>query len=233
MPGKKSLTIGITVNLENYENLRLEVTGEVTGQQEVSDLVGFLDETLATFGRGNATTADLIEKYRARVFSTGAGAASTSGPAMTYHEPEPEWPALETPVPSQQPLVQPDEAVPTPVAEPATPTEPTPIATAQPTQKKEIEKKQEQPPAPKGKTEPMAAPTAATPAESAPPTAKPKTKPAPVPVAAPAPSAAAPSQPTASGAACEICGCAVSSSEQKMSQLFMSRILCKTCMKKA
>jgi len=73
MPGKKSLTIGITVNLENYENLRLEVTGEVTGQQEVQELVGFLDQTLTTFGRGNPATIALIEKYRARVLSSGDG----------------------------------------------------------------------------------------------------------------------------------------------------------------
>ena len=37
MSGPKSLTIGTTVNLEHYENLRLEVNGEVKDQDDARD----------------------------------------------------------------------------------------------------------------------------------------------------------------------------------------------------
>ncbi|WP_440950133.1 hypothetical protein [Methanosphaerula subterraneus] len=222
MPGKKSLTIGITVNLENYENLRLEVTGEVTSQQEVQELVGFLDQTLTTFGRGNPATIALIEKYRARVLSSGDGTGSAPGPATTHPRPEPEWPDMETPAPSQQPLTPPAEAAPVPAEEPAAPTSERTETKAVPSQKSEKPKKQEKQPEPVIQPEPA-------PVTPAPPQAPPT----PAPVAAPVAAPAAPPQAAPSGASCEICGCAVSSSEQKMSQLFMSRTLCKTCMKKA
>lgn len=217
MPGKKSLTIGITVNLENYENLRLEVTGEVTDQHEVQELIGFLDQTLTTFGRGNPATIALIEKYRARVLSTGDGS-----PALYSHEPEPEWPDMEAPALPQQPLTPPAEATPAPVTEPAAPSGGTTGTKAVPAQKSEKPKKQEKPPEPVSQLE--SAPAGQTP---------PQAPPTPAPVAAPVAAPAAPPQAAASAASCEICGCAVSSSEQKMSQLFMSRTLCKTCMKKA
>lgn len=228
MPGKKSLTIGITVNLENYENLRLEVTGEVTDQMEVKDLVGFLDQTLTTFGRGNPATIALIEKYRARVLSSGDGSASTSEPTVYAHESEPEWPDMEAPALPQQPLTPPARETLAPVAEAAAPAASAAPAIeksetkAIPAQKPEKPKKLEKQLEPVIQPEPV--PAAQTP---------PQVPQAPVPVAAPVSTPAAPPQPAASAAACEICGCAVSSSEQKMSQLFMSRTLCKTCMKKA
>lgn len=237
MPGKKSLTIGITVNLENYENLRLEVTGEVTDQQGVSELVGFLDETLTTFGRGNPATVELIEKYRSRVLST----ESITRPAIVSAEQEPAWPAMEIPAPEQQlPGSSGEAAAPAPLAEPkvqaagtsrvkAVPAQAVASPAAPPDQKKETEKKQELPPEPEERPEPKAATTKAAAKAAAP--AQPQTAPAPSPAPGAPPAAAA--QPAAPAAACEICGCAVSSSEQKMSQLFMSRTLCKTCMKKA
>lgn len=221
MPGKKSLTIGITVNLENYENLRLEMTGDVTDQQEVQELVGFLDQTLTTFGRGNPATMALIEKYRARVLSTGDGSVSAPGSATYALKPEPEWPVMEAAVPSQQPLKLPAEAA--PVAEQVVPAGGTTGTKTVHAEKAENPKKQE-------KLEPVSLPEPA-PALQTPPQAPASSTPAPVvaPVVAPV----APPQVVLSAVSCEICGCTVSSSEQKMSQLFMSRTLCKTCMKKA
>jgi len=212
MPGKKSLTIGITVNLENYENLRLEVTGEVTDQREVQELAGFLDQTLTTFGRGNPATVALIDKFRARVLSPGEGAAPAvpaSKPPVYPHEEEPEWPDMEVSAPEQQPQ--------------------TPSAEEVPAQKSEKPKKIEKTPEPV--TPPEPAPVPETPHQAPP--AMPKPAPAEAPVVTPAAEPASPPPAAASGAVCEICGCAVSSSEQKMSQLFMSRTLCKACMKNA
>ncbi len=73
MPEKKKLTIGITVNLDNYENLRLEVEGEVENQQDADGLIAFLDSMLARLGRGDAATAQRMDAYRRRVFGTVAG----------------------------------------------------------------------------------------------------------------------------------------------------------------
>jgi hypothetical protein len=40
---RKGVTIGITVNLDNYENLRIEVSGEAADAAEAGELVEFLD----------------------------------------------------------------------------------------------------------------------------------------------------------------------------------------------
>jgi hypothetical protein len=67
MGSRKNLTIGVTVNLEHYENLRLEVTGEVGSADEARELAAFLDEVLGKFGRGDPVTAGRVDSYRARV----------------------------------------------------------------------------------------------------------------------------------------------------------------------
>ncbi|MDD1719030.1 MAG: hypothetical protein LUQ25_03125, partial [Methanoregulaceae archaeon] len=65
----RSLTIGITVNLDNYENLRVEVTGEAEQPGDAARLVGFLDEVLAGLGRGDEATAARVDSYRKRVLA--------------------------------------------------------------------------------------------------------------------------------------------------------------------
>ncbi|MDH7593512.1 MAG: hypothetical protein QHG99_04045 [Methanomicrobiales archaeon] len=67
MGSKRNLSVGITVNLDNYENLRLEVSGEVSGEEEAEELIQFLDGILGRFGRGSEETAAKIESYRKRV----------------------------------------------------------------------------------------------------------------------------------------------------------------------
>lgn len=69
MTSKKKLSIGITVNLENYENLRLEVDGEVASQEDAQALVAYLDGVLAGMGRSDPATARKIDSYRSRVLS--------------------------------------------------------------------------------------------------------------------------------------------------------------------
>ena len=67
MSGPKSLTIGITVNLEHYENLRLEVNGEVKDQDDARDLARFLSDVLGSYGHGDPATAERIENFKKRV----------------------------------------------------------------------------------------------------------------------------------------------------------------------
>jgi hypothetical protein len=69
MASKKKLSIGITVNLENYENIRLEVDGEVESRGDAEALVAYLDDVLAGMGRSDPATARKIDSYRSRVLS--------------------------------------------------------------------------------------------------------------------------------------------------------------------
>lgn len=68
MGARKTLSIGVTVNLEHYENLRLEVNGEIESADDADNLVRFLDEILGKFGRGDPATAQQVDSYRKRVF---------------------------------------------------------------------------------------------------------------------------------------------------------------------
>jgi hypothetical protein len=157
MEGRRTLSIGITVNLEHYENLRLEVSGQVESQEDAQELVQYLDTVLGSFGRQDPATAERIESYRRRVLSPPP--LPLKAPPAGCHEgvcPLPAETELpdETPPPSQ-PLSGDDAR-----------SEQTPVSAA-----------------------------------------------------------------TGDGI-CEECGSHLSPAEQKMSQLFTSRSLCRKCMKK-
>ncbi|WP_342677009.1 hypothetical protein [Methanofollis sp. UBA420] len=111
MPAKKTLTLGITVNLDNYENLRLEVSGEVGSQEDADDLAGFLDTTLARLGRGDEATAERVDAYRRRVFSMK--------PAETPLPPQPEEGGQTVLVPIEAEEAEAPEAVPEQAPAPA------------------------------------------------------------------------------------------------------------------
>jgi hypothetical protein len=66
MGARRNLTIGVTINLEHYENLRLEVNGEAESAAEADDLIRFLDEILGRFGQDPATR-ERVDSYRRRV----------------------------------------------------------------------------------------------------------------------------------------------------------------------
>lgn len=78
---KKRVAIGITVNLEHYENLRLEVEGEAGDQEEAAGLVAFLDELLGRFGEGDEKVRERIENYRRRVLPARSSAATQKIPS--------------------------------------------------------------------------------------------------------------------------------------------------------
>ncbi|MDK2889841.1 MAG: hypothetical protein PWR21_473 [Methanoculleus sp.] len=91
MSSKKEVTIGITINLENYENLRLEVEGDVETHEDVDDLITFLDGILSRLGRGDQATAERVDAYRRRVLA--ARPATPQAPAREEKAPEPAEPA--------------------------------------------------------------------------------------------------------------------------------------------
>ncbi|MDN7012335.1 hypothetical protein FGW20_04620 [Methanoculleus sp. FWC-SCC3] len=195
MSRKKEVTIGITINLENYENLRLEVEGDVETHEDVDDLITFLDGILGRLGRGDQATAERVDAYRRRVL--------TGRPAV-QEAPAPEKKAPEPVAPVTEPIHREEEKTcPSPeVIEAAIP--PAPEHPEPPRVLKPPEKPEEKPAA-----QPEAAPVQAPPQQE--------------------PTPAKPSGAPAEDV-CEVCGAGVSKSQAKLSQLFMSKTLCKKCM---
>jgi hypothetical protein len=100
MSEKKHLTIGITVNLEHYENLRLEVEGEVETQEDARQLVAYLDGVLAGMGRNDPDTMARVDSYRKRVLEQ----VPEAGPATVPLPEKPERP--EQPLVAENPVIE-------------------------------------------------------------------------------------------------------------------------------
>lgn len=141
---KRNLTVGVTVNLKNYESLRLEVQDEVESEEDIRSLVAFLDETLALFGRGNRETEDLVAHYRRRVMQGAVGGDAG--------EPSPSPVAVPRPVAARPVAIPTVEPVVEPVVEPPAPEPP--------------EEAPAPKPAPKAATKPASKAPAKTPAPS-------------------------------------------------------------------
>jgi hypothetical protein len=130
---KREITVGVTVNLKNYESLRIEVEDDVESEEDVRSLVTFLDQTLALFGRGNAETEELITHYRKRVLkgalSDGAEAPAPAAPKTVAEKPvkapkagpevEPPAPEPVTPEPLAADLSEESPPAPKPAPKPA------------------------------------------------------------------------------------------------------------------
>ena len=63
-PTFATLTIVHTVNLGNYESLKVGIEGQAVDREEIEL---FLDDTLARYGRNHPATMDAIDTYRRRV----------------------------------------------------------------------------------------------------------------------------------------------------------------------
>jgi len=235
---RKILTIGITINLENYENLRLEVQGEVGADGNTEELVSFLDGILARLGHGDQATAERVEAYRRRVLAHPGSAVIAAVP---------DWQAG-----AGTPAARPAPAGPLPEPAPRSPG-PAPA---------EAKAGQEVPPAREDapvapatvrvtpgarQAKPVARPAAGAEATAIPPAEvrTPETRKAPAPAPAPAPQAPRevskwtpkevqkePEKPVlAEGeVACEGCGLAITKNQEKLSRLLTGKSLCKKCM---
>ncbi|MDO5844092.1 MAG: hypothetical protein Q4Q53_02965 [Methanocorpusculum sp.] len=69
MSDKRIVTIGVTVNLGNYESLRLEVSDTAETKSDADELRAFLSDVLDGFGNNNATAKSAIEKYKDKILS--------------------------------------------------------------------------------------------------------------------------------------------------------------------
>jgi hypothetical protein len=218
---RKILTIGITINLENYENLRLEVQGEIVDSGSTEEIIAFLDGMLTRLGHGDEATAERMEAYRRRVLTMPRSGEAISG-TVVREERHP--PAAGRPAPAEvspEPVPRTREPVPAEARQEATPA------------------KEEKPVTVRVSPESRAAkPAARAPAraEGAVPAAQ-----APEVRKGPAP---APPQEAKRGAggkperpplaegevACEGCGASITRNQEKLSRLLTGKSLCKRCM---
>lgn len=72
MSDKRTVTISVTINLGNYENLRLEVSDTAETTEEAGELRRFLAGVLDGFASNNATAKAAVEKYRERILDEAA-----------------------------------------------------------------------------------------------------------------------------------------------------------------
>ncbi len=69
MVDKRTLTVSVTINLGNYENLKLEVTDTAETLEEADGLRRFLADVLDGYGNNNATAKSSIDKYKDRILA--------------------------------------------------------------------------------------------------------------------------------------------------------------------
>ena len=125
---EQELTIGVTINLDNFENLRLEVSGKAETQEQADALAKFLDDQLARLGRGDAPTATRVDNYRKRVFGPAPAAkAPVTRPAQPAVQQQPASKPIDTGLDKQMPYApttpekpaEPVKKAPEPAAKPA------------------------------------------------------------------------------------------------------------------
>ena len=181
MSERRTLTIGVAINLGNYESLRLEVSDEAGTEQEAAELAAYLDRILSGYGSGDAGTRAAIDKYRARVLARV--------PVFEEEEPIENTPVMQMPEPEPEPI-RPTET-------------------------------QEQTPADTAAPEPETPATIEEPVTIAPPQPEPASPPQEIPA----------QDESGNTFVCEKCGSAVSKVQRDVSNLFMGKTLCKSCMK--
>jgi len=215
MGTRRQMTIGITINLDNYENIRFDVSGEVESDEDATELIAFLDGVLSGIGRDDEATRERVDHYRSRVFGSYLrDEPSTEEPAVgirscpvagdeSYNEEEPDRDLSGVDIPEPQPT-SPDYP---PPEEP---------------ESGEISEE-----------ELLAQEADLPPAEERPfPEAAPPVDPVPEPTEGAVPPASKASQ-TGHSFVCEACGAEVNKVQHDVSHLFMNKTLCKQCMNRS
>ena len=205
MVDKRTVTIGVNINLGNYENLRLEVTDTAEDEAAVKNLTEFLGRALDGFGMNNATTKAAIDKYKERVLDTYA-------PEKTQ---EPEYQPMIIPIPEPE----------------NTPAEETGDAGKDDIGEQELEEEELEEEEKPVTHVPAPVQIPAKPQTIYPPAPKMAAKP-PAPRPEPAVKPAVKPAPSPDGEyTCEKCGASISKVQRDVSNLFMGKTLCKNCMK--
>ena len=79
MADKRTVTIGVTINLGNYESLRVEISDTAENEAAVRGLADFLGRTLDEFGTQDAAVRAAVERYKERVLDKYAQEEEESG----------------------------------------------------------------------------------------------------------------------------------------------------------
>ena len=212
MSERRTLTIGVAINVGNYESLRLEVSDCVQTEEEAAELAAYLNRVLDGYAQNDATTRAAIDRYRSRVLEKYVpeeepsssdtldeiyGTAQVSEDISFSTEPEPSEPV------SAPEVLTPVVSEPGPVVVVDTPAVPAPVSSVD---------------APS-----VSDPVPAVETPSAPDPTPSESEPA---AAVQAPKTSEPVTYT-----CEKCGAVVSKVQRDVSNLFMGKTLCKACMK--
>ena len=221
MSERRTLTIGVAINVGNYESLRLEVSDCVQTEEEAAELAAYLNRVLDGYAQNDATTRAAIDRYRSRVLEKyvpeeGPSSSDTLdeiyGTAqvsenISFSDPEPSEPV------SVPEVLTPVVSEPGPVVVVDTPAVPAPVSSVDACRARVSPEPVSFEPDPVPAVETPSAPDP-TPSESEPA------------AAVQAPKTSEPVTYT-----CEKCGAVVSKVQRDVSNLFMGKTLCKACMK--
>ena len=238
MSERRTLTIGVAINVGNYESLRLEVSDCVQTEEEAAELAAYLNRVLDGYAQNDATTRAAIDRYRSRVLEKYVpeeepsssdtldeiyGTAPVSEDISFSTGPEPSEPV------SAPEVLTPVVSEPGPVVVVATPSVPAPVSA--------VDVPSVSDPVPSEQEPVAAADTPSVPEpvsfESEPvPAVETPSVPDPTPSESdPAAAAQAPKTSEPVTYTCEKCGAVVSKVQRDVSNLFMGKTLCKACMK--
>ncbi|HJJ48101.1 MAG TPA: hypothetical protein O0X39_03795 [Methanocorpusculum sp.] len=201
MENRRTVTIGVTINLGNYENLHLEVTDTAETPAQAANLRRFLADVLDDFAQNNATAKEAIDKYRERVLldAESESGAEYESESETGTEP--------------LPFTEPDSSL---MFGFDTEYTPEPEKIPEPKPAVPVLEYTEEPAETKPEPEPQSKPSA--PHITNPPVTPPE-------IPEPKPPAAEP----AGEFTCERCGDAVSKVQRDVSKMFTGKTLCKKC----
>ena len=95
MTDKRTVTVSVTINLGNYENLRLEVSDTAETKEEADALRNYLASILDGYGNNNAAARAAIQKYKEHILADGGyepalPSAEADDCAVYLRESEPE-----------------------------------------------------------------------------------------------------------------------------------------------
>jgi hypothetical protein len=223
----RSITIGCTINLERYENLRVDVTDD-----DADRALALMCETLDRLGRSDPAASTAIDSYRQRVFGVSQTTCAHNGTQQestdTAQDCEPEQ-IVDSPISEDTPPEKPAQKRTTErIIDPAT--------LPRVCDKCGVELKESEAVAsavyangavrcvacryPGLDTEPKKVPT------------KSNSDPAPAKEKPPKPETAKKDDTKKSNFVCEECQAEITKTQADVSQLFMNRDLCKECMYK-
>ena len=238
MSERRTLTIGVAINVGNYESLRLEGSDCVQTEEEAAELAAYLNRVLDGYAQNDATTRAAIDRYRSRVLEKYVpeeepsssdtldeiyGTAPVSEDISFSTGPEPSEPV------SAPEVLTPVVSEPGPVVVVDTPSVPAPVSA--------VDVPSVSDPVPSEQEPVAAADTPSVPEpvsfESEPvPAVETPSVPDPTPSESePAAAAQAPKTSEPVTYTCEKCGAVVSKVQRDVSNLFMGKTLCKACMK--